>query len=1081
MFLPIRRGALVSMCLMAGSLVAQNPTATLVGTVDDTSGAVVADAALEIRNTDTGEIRRAVTSGKGEFTIPNLAPGPYEVTISKDGFRTVRETNIELQMEQIARLQFHLEVGAVSQSVEVTAIAAPLINTENGAKGEVMTSDEMIEMPLNGRNFGDLAYLVSGVTPNTTNLQGSGFAINGARPDNTNFVIDGFGAREALFGGPLTAPNLDAIQEFKMQTNNFSAEYGRMAGGVVSMMLKSGGNQFHGALFEFLRNDLVDARNFFDRNKSELRQNQFGGLVSGPVRIPKVYNGQDRTFFLFSWESYRQVQGAPTLGVVPTLAQRAGDFSAGGPISDPLTTGACPGSTGKGACFPGNMIPVLRLSQQALAAQAFYPQPNLGGANNLAAYTVAPSNFDSMILKFDERISSKDSLSFRYTSRWNNGYSPYTNPASPNSNNTGLFGAYADVHVTLVGLTYTRLFSPTLINEFRFGFTRTNNHNAGAFAGVDYGAKFGIHLDGATTDPSLIGFPEIVPSGYQQLGPANNFPIIYYTNSWPAGDTLTWVKGAHLVKAGIDVQHGQTVDPFANNTRGTYNFTGFWTGQPYADFLLGYLNSDSRLLSVNVNHLLYTSYGSFLQDDWKVSSRLTLNFGLRWDIIKPPLDSAGRFSNLVPGLGKIVIASTKTLDGTGISFSNPDLVTTAGQAGLPQSLVYTSYKAFAPRFGFAWRPVGGNRTVVRGGYGIFYGGSIQNGIRTGLADSFPFAITQTGNRSATDPTALVLANPFPAAPNLTGNLAGLTLSGYELHPPSQYLQSWNLTVEKEVGFSSAVKVSYVGSKGTHFGMQDNINQPYNRSAALPGGIVPYPGFGTINYFNFQSNSIYNGGTVTWQRRFVHGLFYTMNYTYSKSIDDSSSFNAMSMGGISGLQNSRCLSCDRARSDWDIGHMVTANLSWESPSHNVFLRGWQIASTDRFYTGNPFTTTVTNSNLNLGEANRPNRIGKGTVANPGVSQWFNVADFPLVPTGSFTFGNAGRNELDAPGHIEVNLSLYKNFVVRDRNHVQFRWEIFNVLNHANFALPQNAVNAPNAGTLLSAGPGRLMQFGLRYSF
>jgi hypothetical protein len=353
-----------------------------------------------------------------------------------------------------------------------------------------------------------------------------------------------------------------------------------------------------------------------------------------------------------------------------------------------------------------------------------------------------------------------------------------------------------------------------------------------------------------------------------------------------------------------------------------------------------------------------------------------------------------------------VIANTKSLDGTGIAFSNPALVASADQVGLPQSLVYTSYKAFAPRFGFAWRPFGGARMVVRGGYGIFYGGNIQNGIRTGLFDSFPFAIAQSGNRSATDPTALTLANPFPTSPNLTGNLASLTLSGYELHPPSQYLQSWNFTVEKEIGFSSALKVSYVGSKGTHFGMQDNINQPYNRSAALPGGIIPYPGFGTINYFNFQSNSIYNGGTLTWQLRFVHGLFFTANYTYSKSIDDSSLFNAMSTGGITGLQNTRCVACDRARSDWDIGHMLTANFSWESPSHNLFLRGWQIASTDRFYTGNPFTTTVTNSNLNLGEAIRPNRIGKGTLANPGVSQWFNVADFPLVPTGSFAFGNAG---------------------------------------------------------------------------
>ena len=341
----------VLMCAAVGGLFAQNPTATLVGTVRDASGAVVVNAALEVRNTDTDETRKAVTDEKGEFTVPNLVPGPYEVTIAKGGFRTVRETNIELQIDQVARLDFKLEVGAISQSIDVTD-AAPLIATENGTKGEVMTSAEMLEMPLNGRDFSDLAFLVPGVTPAAPNAQGSGIAINGGRADNTSFIIDGFGARDTLFGGSLTSPNIDATQEFKMQTNSFSAEYGRMAGGVMNMVLKSGANQVHGSLFEFVRNDMFDARNFFDQNKSELRRNQFGGLLSGPVVIPKLYKGRDRTFFLFSWESYRQVQGSPALGVVPTLAQRTGDFSQTGPIADSLIHGQLLRVHGKGRLFP---------------------------------------------------------------------------------------------------------------------------------------------------------------------------------------------------------------------------------------------------------------------------------------------------------------------------------------------------------------------------------------------------------------------------------------------------------------------------------------------------------------------------------------------------------------------------------------------------------------------------------------------------------------------------------------------------------------------------------------------------------
>jgi hypothetical protein len=288
-------------------------------------------------------------------------------------------------------------------------------------------------------------------------------------------------------------------------------------------------------------------------------------------------------------------------------------------------------------------------------------------------------------------------------------------------------------------------------------------------------------------------------------------------------------------------------------------------------------------------------------------------------------------------------------------------------------------------------------------------------------------------------------------------------------------------VEREIGFASALKVSYVGSKGTHFGMQDNINQPYNRSAALPNGITPYTGWGTIQYFQFQVNSTYQGATVTLQRRFTHGFFYTVNYTYSKSIDESSLFNAMSTGGITGLQNVQCLTCDRGRSDWDIGHIFTISYSWASPARNIFLKGWQLAGTSRVNTGNPFTTVVTNTNLALGQAIRPNRIGKGTVPDPGVNRWFNVADFPQVPNGSYAFGNAGRNVLDGPGMISVNQTLYRNFRLREKDQLQVRWELFNVLNHANFQLPANAVNAVNAGTLTSAQPGRLMQFALRYSF
>jgi outer membrane receptor protein involved in Fe transport len=655
---------------------AQNPTATMVGVVRDQSGAVIAGVDLEIRNTDTAVSRKTVTNQRGEFTVPDLAPGPYEVILTHAGFRSVRQTDIVLEMDQVARMGFKLEVSAASQTIEVIEAGAPLVNTDNGTKGQVMTANEIVEMPLNGRNITDLGTLAAGITPNNTSLQGSPFAINGARPDNTNFIIDGFSSRESLFGGVLTSPNLDAMQEFKMQTNSFSAEYGRMAGGVMNMVLKSGTNQYHGTVFEFLRNDATDARNFFDVKKSELRQNQFGALISGPVDIPKIYHGRDRTFFLFSWESLREVSGSSATGLVATAAQEQGNFGTT-PISDPLTTGTCPGSSGKGACFPNNTIPQSRLTPQALAIQKFMPLPNLSGINNLSSYAVSPTDFDSFIGKIDQRITEKDTLAFRITNRQTTSASPYTNPVAVGSNNSGLFGSNGSTHTVLAGLTYTHIFAPTLINEFRAAFNRTNSQSRGSFTGqgVDYDSQFG--LPSSTTNPALVGFPQVNVVGYQQFGPSDAFPIIYYSNNWTPGDTLTWVKNNHLFKFGTDVLHTQITDPYGQNARGNYGFTGEWTGNSYADFLLGYLNSDGRLLGVNVNHLLQTSYGFFGEDDWKITPRLTLNLGLRYELDKPPQESADRWSNFVPALGKVVVASLSTLTGTGIGFTNPSLVTTA--------------------------------------------------------------------------------------------------------------------------------------------------------------------------------------------------------------------------------------------------------------------------------------------------------------------------------------------------------------------------------------------------------------------
>lgn len=1057
-------GALLRAILLPSFLIcafAQNPTATVVGTVKDATGALIAGVEIRIRNVETNNVQVAQTDAQGEYTIPNLAAGNYEAMVQHPGFHALKETGIELQIEQTARLEFKLDVGAVSESIEVTA-SVPLVNTENAVKGDVMVSQEVAEMPLNGRDFNDLAFLVPNVLPKAQGANGSALNINGARSDNTNFIIDGFNDQNPRGATAQARPNLDALQEFKMQTSGFSAEYGRLAGGVMNMVLKSGANQPHGTLFEFLRNDFFDARSFFDQDKTKLRRNQFGGMLSGPVRIPKIFNGQDRTFFLFSWESYRQSTGTTSLTRVPTALERKGNFSeTPGALKDPL-----------GGNFAGSIIPASRFMPIALKAGAFYPEPNRADVNNYIAVANDSDQWDSFLMKFDERISNKDNLSYRYTKRYNRTTNPLAGSAIPG------FGNNVLAHQSLMGATFTHMFSPVLINETRVGFSRTASHTRGFNLGHDYAADFG--LSGTTTDPQLIGFPRFTITGYAALGDTANSPVDFYVNNIQYGNTSTWVKDKHLLRFGGEVLRTQFFQPYFNNNRGTFNFRGKWTNQNYADFLLGLLDSDSRQVGTTPNYLFSTNYSVFAQDDWKVTPRLTLNVGTRYEISKPPLEKYGRMTNFIPEFNKLVLADDRTLQGTGISFSNSDIVTTAKALGIPQTMVYTRWGNIAPRLGFAWRPFGGIKTVVRGGYGIFYGTQLLNSVRNDLANVFPFAISQTVNRNASNPSFLTLASPFPVGPNLIGTVTNT--NGFDLYAPTPYSQNWNVTVEREIGWASALEIAYVGAKGTHLSRKYDYNQPVRAAQYAPNFPRPYPTVGTINYYGFYANSIYNSGTVAIRRRFAHGFFYRVNYTFSKSIDEASQTSGNADGGTAQPQNSRCLRCERGRSDWDIGHVVTMNFSYEVPwRKNALVRGWQLTGTGRAYTGAPFTQQVSNVNLDLGDANRPDRIAKGTVANPNANRWYDVSAFPVLPTGSFRFGDSGRNILDGPGFLEMNLSLFKNFYFERKGSLQFRWEVFNAMNHANLSLPNINVNEPTAATVTASGTGRLMQFGLRYRF
>jgi len=1042
-------------CLNLARLVAQTPTATLIGTVSDPSNAMVSLAKVEVRNAGTNQVWNTETNPRGEFIVPNLAAGFYDVTISKDGFQVLKETGMELQLDQQARMQYHLQLGSVAEVLKVVG-SAPLINTEDWSKGDLMVSREMVEMPLNGRSWGDLLFLMPGVLPAGPGGDGSAYVSNGQRVDNINFTIDGYNDRDPLYAGPQAQPNLDALQEFKMETSGYSADTGRASGGQVKMVLKSGTNQVHGALFEFLENDKMNARNFFATAKPELRQNQFGGLLSGPVYVPKIYNGRNRTFFLFSWESFRQVQGTPALAVVPTAAVRQGDFSAYAPIKDPLAPGTF---------FPNNMIPTSLISPVALKIQAYYPSPNYPGANNYYSAVAGPDYWNNPIIKIDQIVTPRDNLSFKYMNRHDDVVAPYNG-----GNIYPTDGQATNQHNILGGITYTRTFTPSLINEARFSISRTVFSANGLVNGTNYNSQFGLP---GPTDPTLFGFPEVGITNYTTIGPAYQSPNNYTSTTFNPSDTLTWVKGAHLIKFGFEELYGELYKVYDYNSRGTYNFTGGWTNQPYADFLLGFLNHDSQLEGTAPSYLIPASYSAFVQDAWKVSSRLTLNLGLRYELPKPVYDKYGRMTNFDPQLGKYIVSSMAGAPG-GAGFTNASSVETAQQAGLPGSLEYTNHKEFAPRIGFAWRPFGGNRTVLRGGYGIFYGAWLFNNYINNFAVQFPFVVNLTINDNASNPNYLTFANPFPVSGSLIQSVT--TSNAFQIQAPDPYTQDWNITVEREIGTGNAIEASYTGNKGTHLSYESNINQPIRSAATYPNFPTPFPSWGAINDITFNTNSIYNAGSVTFRRRFANNFFYRASYTYAKSIDIGSLFVSET------AQDPYNLSLERGRSDFDIGHVFNMAFSWEAPrNYNILLRGWQLAGTGVARTGMPFTVTDSNVNTTLGQATRPNRICKGTVPNPSVSEWYNVGCFPQVPLNAYVFGSSGRNILDGPGSLALNLALSRNFEIHERGKLQVRWEVFNFLNRANFNAPIATANTPNAATITSAGAARVMQVAIHYTF
>ena len=1095
----------------AGRALAQAPTATLVGQVTDSTNAAVVGATVEVRDTATNLTRTTETGPKGEYTVSDLSIGIFDVAISKTGFAELKKTGLELAADQTARLDATLKIGSTVETVAVTADVG-LLNTETSTRGDVISPVEVAEIPLNGRDFNDLAFTVAGVQPAEAGAKGAKYVAGGSRADSSGVYIDGINDESPRDAGSQISPPLDSLQEFKIETSSYTAQYGRLSGSVVNMVTKSGGNRFHGSLFDYIRNDLFDAEPF-DFNpppapaKTKLRQNQFGGDFSGPITIPHLYNGHDRTFFALSLESVRAVTGVISSSIVPTLLERAGDFSqsvpppAGSPpgtpgtpyyfhnpaVANPTTTPNCGATGGAGCLYPApyDMIPTL--DPVALNLLAFYPKPNVTGVNqgvnNYQIVTDKRSSSNNGLLKIDQKLGPNDQLSGIFL----RDFTSSTNPTSGSP--IGNFGSTTDVHNTLIAVAETRVFTPNLVNDFRYGRTRTVSAEEADDHGIDWATQLGI--SGTTTVPAFLGFPNFKPSGYASLGDNASQPITFVVNDYDGSDLVTWNRGRHTFKFGGDIFHVQLFQPTNTDKNGAFTYNGKFTNSgkaatnALADMLAGFPATSLLMSGGIVNHLVQTNYAGFVQDDYKASENLTLNLGLRYEFQTLPSEENGQLSNFVPALGQIVYTNASSVPNISALLAQAGLTNyyvAANSVGYPTALIHGNPLRVGPRVGFAMRPFNNDRTVIRGGYGIFYTGIRLTVIRTNLTGQFPFAAQTTytalnPTTSAAGSKLISTTNPFPSAGGALGGI--LTPNGYDPNAPSASLQSYNLTVERDLGKGIALEIAYAGSKGTHLAQETDWNQeriPNTNSSR------PFPTFQAITIEQFNGVSHYDSGQVTVRRRFEHGLFFRVNYTFAKSLDSQSGANAAGSNGYFANQNVLNPYAEYGRSDFDIRQNFTATSVYRTSSRFYVLRDWQASGNILAYSGQPFTLKVSGTQ-DLGVATRPSATCNGSLSGSSrnISEWFNPACYAVPASG---FGNVGRNTLSAPDSVALNLSVGRVFTMpREFGSFEFRLEGFNALNHPSFASPSATIGSSTTAGVISSTTGnqRLVQISGRYSF
>ncbi|MEW5978321.1 MAG: TonB-dependent receptor [Acidobacteriota bacterium] len=1058
----------------------------IVGLVTDSTGAVLPEVVITATNLSTGIHSRAATGASGQYVIPYLPAGTFRLTAELSGFKTHVCVGVVVQVAQSVRQDIMMEVGEISETVVVSPHHE--VQSENSTVATVISNKQVVELPLNGRSFTELTLLVPGAVPNPNPIfltRGTNVSVSGNRSENNNFTLDGVNNNETFFKQYAVQPSLDAIEEFVIQSNVSSAEYGLAAGSQINVVTKSGSRQFHGSLFEFLRNDVFDARDVFALEKPRFRQNQFGGSLSGPVPLPGRGLETTKTFFLFSYEGFRFRRDSNIYSTVPTAAMLAGDLTRDVtgkpalPIYDPATTRPDPNHPGEWLRdpFPGNVIPRDRLDPiVALYAQRFLPEPNLlGRAANFLNTRPGTNNSDQFTVRIDHKMNDRNTLFGRFSCVNSMALRPGALPAVSNS-----LGNY----FRNLALGYLHILNPTTTLDFKIGYHRNNLRVAdsapGGLAGVEDFLKTTGIQGVAIKNPAIPLYPQLRVAGLFGVN-QDGFP--FPDDTYQILASLSRTQSRHLLKAGVDVQHRRNMDDGLFSA--IYTFTKDPTtdpqnvegsGQALAAFLLGLPHQAQRNVGDTAALMRNNSYHLYFQDDWKATRRLTLNLGLRYEYTQWPRHRDNKLASFDLDAGRFVWAGFNPVTGEA--------------PNVEPTIVPPDRNNFAPRFGLAY--LLDDRTTLRGGYGIFYNSNFLWEAQ-GTRGNWPYAINET---------LAALNTEYPTSPlkqTFTPDLKvgpGSTVAPSAQHIVNRnnrvgYSQQWNLHLQHALGKSLILDAGYVGTKGTKLSIFISGNDPVP-GPGDPNPRRPYPELGAVSLMTNVATSIYHGLQVKAEKRFSHGMSLLASYAWSKAINVGGDGFALS----SSPQNSRDLKADRGLSLFHRQHNFVVSYVYTLPFGrgqtffsnaqglaNSLLTGWEVNGITTVRTGQPIGVGIPRDIPNVGSRGfvvRPNLLRDPKLAEPRPERWFDTSAFAEPPR--YSFGNAGRNILLGPGTYDWTFGLFKNFDGFERQHrIQFRVEAFNLMNRINFANPDTSFDSPTFGQILASSPARQIQFGLKYLF